>query len=149
LADQCTVADNSPGVVALTAALFSSITAQKVNVVGGFLGLLGTVTPTPVHAPATPDPFAGTTVPNISALPCDPNSGKSITGTVTLSPGRYCNGLTVSGTGNVTLSPGTYYMDGAGIVGGPGLSVLLGGTLTSTGVTIVLTSSSPLINLPG
>ena len=57
LADQCTVADNSPGLVALTVALFSSITAQKVNVVGGFLGLLGTVTPTPVNAPATPRPF--------------------------------------------------------------------------------------------
>jgi Flp pilus assembly protein TadG len=152
LADQCTVADNSPGVVALTAALLSSITAQKVKVVGGFLGLLGTVTPTPVNAPATPDPFAGTTVPDISGLPCNPYSFSTygnITGTVTLSPGRYCNGLTVSGTGNVTLSPGTYYMDGAGIVGGPGLSVLLGGTLTGTGVTIVLTSSSSLVNLPG
>jgi Flp pilus assembly protein TadG len=57
LADQCTVADNSPGLVALTVALFSSITAQKVNVVGGFLGLLGTVTPTPVHAPPDARPF--------------------------------------------------------------------------------------------
>jgi Flp pilus assembly protein TadG len=149
LADQCIVADNSPGLVALTAAVFSSITAQKVKVVGGFLGLLGTVTPTPVHAAATPDPFAGTTVPNISGLPCDPNSGKWITGTVTLSPGRYCGGLGVSGGGNVTLSPGTYYMDVAtGLVGGFGLSVLLGGTVTGTGVTIVLTSSA-LVNLPG
>jgi Flp pilus assembly protein TadG len=156
LADQCTVADNSPGLVALTVALFSSITAQKVNVVGGFLGLLGTVTPTPVHAPATPDPFAGTTVPDISTLPCNlyslggPAPHAPITGTVTLSPGRYCSGMKVSGTGNVTLSPGTYYMDvGTGLVGGFGLSVVLGGTLTGTGVTIVLTSSNPLINLPG
>jgi hypothetical protein len=69
----------------------------------------------------------------------------NITGTVTLLPGRYCNGLTVSGTGKVTLSPGTYYMDG-GLLG---LSVVLGGTLTGTGVTIVLTSSNALINLPG
>jgi hypothetical protein len=149
LADQCTVADNSPGLVALTVALFSSITAQKVKVIGGFLGLLGTVTPTPVHAPSTLDPFAGTTVPGISGMPCDPNSGKWITGTVTLSPGRYCGGLGVSGGGNVTLSPGTYYMDVAtGLVGGFGLSVVLGGTLTGTGVTIVLTSSA-LVNLPG
>jgi hypothetical protein len=65
LADKCTVADNSPGLLALTADLLSSITAQKVTVVGGFLGLLGTVTPTPVHGPATPDPFAGTNVPDI------------------------------------------------------------------------------------
>jgi hypothetical protein len=154
LADRCLVADNSPGLVALTVALFSSITAQKVKVVGGFLGLLGTVTPRPVNAPATPDPFAGTTVPDISTFPCNPYSfggpapHGSITGTVTLSPGRYCNGLAVSGTGNATLSPGTYYMDGAGLVGA-GLAVVLGGSLTGTGVTIVLTSSSPLINLPG
>ena len=125
LADQCTVADNSPGLLALTVALFSSITAQKVKVVGGFLGLLGTVTPAPVNAAKTPDPFAGTTIPDISGMPCDPHSfsppllTRTITGTVTLSPGRYCGGLTVSGTGNVTLSPGTYYMDGGrGLVGG-------------------------------
>jgi Flp pilus assembly protein TadG len=146
LADQCTVADNSPGLLALTVALFSSITAQKVKVVGGFLGLLGTVTPTPVNAPSTPDPFEGTTVPDISTLPCDPNSGKLITGTVTLSPGRYCGGITVAASGNVTLSPGTYYMD-QGLLG-LSFSVALGGKVTGTGVTIVLTSSNPIINLP-
>ena len=147
LADQCTVADNSPGLLALTVALFSSITAQKVKVVGGFLGLLGTVTPAPVTAAATPDPFAGTTVPSISS--CD-HTNLVITGPVTLSPGVYCGGLSVNGSGNAALSPGTYYMDvGRGApVGGFGLSVLLGGKVTGTGVTIVLTSSTP-INLPG
>jgi Flp pilus assembly protein TadG len=158
LADQCTVADNSPGLVALTVALFSSITAQKVKVVGGFLGLLGTVTPAPVNAPATLDPFAGTTVPDILSLYPNcatyslggPTPHGPITTTVNLSPGRYCGGMSVNGGGNVTLSPGTYYMDvGTGLVGGFGLSVVLGGTLTGTGVTIVLTSSSSLINLPG
>jgi hypothetical protein len=146
LADQCTVADDSPGLVALTVALFSSITAQKVNVVGGFLGLLGTVTPAPVNAPRTADPFAGTTIPPLSS--CD-HTNLVISGTVTLSPGIYCGGLTVIGSGNATLSPGTYYMDGGGLVGGFGLSVLLGGTVTGTGVTIVLTASSSLVNLPG
>jgi Flp pilus assembly protein TadG len=146
LADQCNVADNSPGLLALTVALFSSISAQKVNVVGGFLGLLGTVTPSPVNAPATPDPFAGTTIPPISS--CD-HTNLVITGPVALSPGVYCGGLTVSGTGNATLSPGTYYMDvGRGLVGGSGFSVVLGGQVTGTGVTIVQTSST-FINLPG
>jgi Flp pilus assembly protein TadG len=146
LADQCTVADNSPGLLALTVALFSSITAQKVKVVGGFLGLLGTVTPSPVNAPATPDPFAGTTIPPISS--CD-HTNLVITGPVALSPGVYCGGLTVNGGGNATLSPGTYYMDvGRGLVGGSGFSVVLGGQVTGTGVTIVQTSST-LINLPG
>ncbi|MGQ0443829.1 MAG: TadE/TadG family type IV pilus assembly protein, partial [Beijerinckiaceae bacterium] len=149
LADQCTIADNSPGVVALTAALFSSIKAQKVKVVGGFLGLLGTVTPAPVHAAATPDPFAGTTVPDVLSLYPTCAAGSftttgNITGTVTLSPGRYCGGITVTGGGKVTLSPGTYYLDGL-----PGFVVAVGGQVTGTGVTIVLTSSNALVNLPG
>ena len=129
LADQCIVADDSPGLLALTVALFSSITA-----------------PAPVNAPRTADPFAGTTIPTLST--CD-HTNLAISGTVTLSPGIYCGGLTVIGSGNATLSPGTYYMDGGGLVGGLGLSVLLGGTVTGTGVTIVLTASNPLVNLPG
>jgi Flp pilus assembly protein TadG len=147
LADKCTVADNSPGLLALTTDLLSSITAQKVNVVGSSVSLLGTVTPTPVTgAPATPDPFKGTTVPSISS--CD-HTNLVITGPATLSPGVYCGGLTVNGGGNATLSPGTYYMDvGRGLLGGSGFSVLLGGTVTGTEVTIVQTSST-LINLPG
>ncbi|MGH6841308.1 MAG: pilus assembly protein TadG-related protein [Methylocella sp.] len=149
LADECTVADNSPGVVALTAALTSSIKAQKVNVVGGFLGLLGTVTPAPVHAAAAPDPFAGTTIPDVLSLfpTCAAGSFTTtgiIAGTVTLSPGRYCGGIAVAGTGNVTLSPGTYYLDGL-----PGFVVAAGGQATGKGVTIVLTSSNALVKLPG
>jgi hypothetical protein len=158
LADQCDVADNSPGLLALTADLLSSITAQKVTVVGTSLSLLGTVTPTPVTgAAATPDPFAGTTIPDILSLYPNcatyslggTNPWGPITTTVTLTPGRYCGGMSVNGGGNATLSPGTYYMDvGTGQIGGFGLSVLSGGTVTGTGVTIVLTSSSSLINLP-
>jgi Putative Flp pilus-assembly TadE/G-like len=149
LADQCTIADNSNSPLALTVAALATMTAAKIDVVGGVVDVLATVTPTPITgAPATADPFAGTTVPPIASLPCDLHSAQFmlISGTVALSPGRYCGGLTVSGTGNVTLSPGTYYMDG-GLLGGT-FSVLLGGKVTGTGVTIVLTANNPLVGLP-
>jgi hypothetical protein len=151
LADQCIIADNSASGLALTVAALSSITAQKVNVVGGYVNILATVTPTPVTgAPATADPFAGTTVPPISGLPCNPfslNTYGPITGTHALSPGRYCGGMSVIGGGNVTLSPGTYYLD-EGLLGVLNFSVAVGGTVTGTGVTIVMAPSNPLLSLP-
>jgi hypothetical protein len=161
MADQCNIADNSPSPLALTEAALASITAQKVNVVGGYVDVLGSMTTTQgVHTGSTPtqDPFAGTTVPAITSLypTCAPNSfyqpghplGVAITGTVTLSPGRYCGGISVGASGNVTLSPGTYYLDGSTLFGllSPGLVVATGGSVTGTGVTIVLTSSNGLFS---
>jgi hypothetical protein len=159
MADQCNIADNSPSPLALTEAALASITAQKVNVVGGYVDVLGSMTTTQgVHTgvASTADPFAGLSVPTPPAGPCDPNSASNgkITSTVTLSPTlRYCGGLNIGSGGNVTLSPGTYYMDmGLLGVGLPllapdgGLLVASGGSLTGTGVTIVMTSSTGLFS---
>ncbi|MGA7383735.1 MAG: TadE/TadG family type IV pilus assembly protein, partial [Methylocella sp.] len=147
LADQCNVADNSPSPLALTVAALANMTAQKVVVVGGYIDLLGTITTTQgiqTSAPATPDPYAGTPFPAFSGLTCDPNSASflKIGGTVTLSPGRYCGGISVGVGANVTLNPGTYIMDGGTL--GVGLNVAVGGSLTGTGVTIAQTG---LVNL--
>jgi hypothetical protein len=54
----------------------------------------------------------------------------------TLDPGVYCNGISVNAGASLTLNPGIYYIDGGS------LSANGGGTITGTGVTIVLTSSS-------
>ncbi|MCJ1962415.1 TadE/TadG family type IV pilus assembly protein [Novosphingobium mangrovi (ex Hu et al. 2023)] len=54
---------------------------------------------------------------------------------VTLSPGRYCNGMTLKG--NTTLSPGTYIIDGGS------LDVASSATVTGDGVTFVLTGGGP------
>ncbi|MGH6840007.1 MAG: TadE/TadG family type IV pilus assembly protein [Methylocella sp.] len=148
LADQCNIADNSPSPLALTVAALANMTAQKINVVGGYVDVLGTVTTTQgIHtgAPVTPDPLAGTTVPAFSTT-CDPHSARygKITSSVTLSPGTYCNGISVGAGAAVTLNPGTYYLDGALL--SPGLAVTAGGSLTGTGVTIVLTSSTGLFS---
>jgi Putative Flp pilus-assembly TadE/G-like len=156
LADQCNVADNATSPLALTSALATTITAQKVDVVGGIVNVLGTITTTQgthTGVAAKSDPFAGLSVPaSFSSLPCNSESHynttthttHTVTGTVTLSPGRYCGGLTIGAGGSVTLSPGTYYMDGSTLFGllSPGLVVATGGSVTGTGVTIVLTSSN-------
>ncbi|MBT0667133.1 pilus assembly protein [Novosphingobium profundi] len=51
----------------------------------------------------------------------------------TLSPGRYCNGMTLKGT--TTLKPGTYIIDGGS------LDVASSATVTGDGVTFILTGS--------
>ena len=86
------------------------------------------------------DPFATLDVPaNISSMSCA--SGTAMTGAqlnlnsnTTLSEGRYCKGLKITG-GDITLNPGTYIMDS-------GDFDMTGGTLTGSDVTIILTSST-------
>jgi Flp pilus assembly protein TadG len=153
MADQCNIQDNSPSPLALTVDALSKTTAQEVNVVGGYVNVLGTVTTAEgIHTgvASVRDPFAGTTVPaSFSSLPCNSYSNSTyhqITGPVTLSPGRYCGGINVA-AGTVTLGAGTYYLD-LGFPG-TGLAVASGATVTDNGagVTIVITSSGLLSNI--
>src|SRR5262249_19262051 len=53
-------------------------------------------------------------------------------GSATLSPGTYCNGITISGGANVTFTAGTYIMMGGG------LKASSSATLNGTGVTFFL-----------
>jgi len=64
-------------------------------------------------------------------------------GTQTLSPGTY-GGITIAAGANVTMSAGTYYLDANSSCAGNGHGsfVVQGGTVTGTGVTIVLTNSA-------
>src|SRR5579872_7357275 len=84
-----------------------------------------------------PDPYVNVNVPSYSG--CN-STNTAITASKSFTPTNgtfvFCNGLRISGQGNVTLNPGVYIIDGGG------LSVSGGATLTGTGVTIVLTSSS-------
>jgi hypothetical protein len=56
--------------------------------------------------------------------------------TKTISPGVYCNGITVGNASNVTMSPGTYIVDRGSF------DIQGGSTVTGSGVTVVLTSST-------
>jgi hypothetical protein len=66
---------------------------------------------------------------------CDQDNLK-INSTVTLSPGVFCGGISVTAGAVVTLEPGIYYMDQGS------LSVVGNATIQGTGVTIVFTSSN-------
>jgi Flp pilus assembly protein TadG len=111
------------------------VNAHKVAVVGGVNGTSSFHTSVGLQtgAPVTADPYASVSVPSFSG--CNKTSF-STSATTTISPGVYCNGLTVSSPGNVTFNSGVYYIDrGRFTVSG-------GSSIHGTGVTIVLTSST-------
>src|SRR5439155_21126008 len=63
--------------------------------------------------PVAPDPLASLAAPSVP-LSVQSSSKRSISsGSVTLNPGLYQGGISVSGSANVTLNPGTYYVQGS------------------------------------
>ncbi|HEY4722140.1 MAG TPA: hypothetical protein VII92_09855 [Anaerolineae bacterium] len=83
------------------------------------------------------DPYASLGIPSFtSCTNTQMNSGPArYTSNATLSPGTYCGGIRMSGTSTITLNPGVYIMDG-GDFNASGR-----GSITGTGVTIILTNS--------
>jgi hypothetical protein len=84
---------------------------------------------------AVTDPYSGVSMP--SSAGCDYDwygIGWSATPTV-LSPGRYCNGLSIANGATAVLSPGIYYIKSGSF------SIAGGAAVTGTGVTIVLTTA--------
>jgi Flp pilus assembly protein TadG len=131
----CTLYDNSSSGSALTVGGSATLSALAVDVVGGISGKSSITASNGVttsassmadpYSSASYDPYSGCTYNNYTAK-----------NTVTLSPGVFCNGLSLNAGANVTLQPGTYYIDRGG------LSVNGGATLTGDGVTLVFTSST-------
>jgi Flp pilus assembly protein TadG len=63
----------------------------------------------------TPDPLADLPVPDPTTMVVQSTNKTQYTqGSVTLSPGVYRGGISVSGSASLTLQPGIYYMDGGG-----------------------------------
>jgi len=126
------VVDSSSG-SAMNSSGSAGVTATSIAVTGNTAGCCFSPTPT-TGVPPEPDPLAGRAAPTVGS--CDYfNWNKS--GTLTLTPGVYCNGITISGgTSNMTFMPGTYILNGGGI------SVSGGGTINGTGVTFYNTGSS-------
>ena len=131
----CSLYANSNNASAVVNGGSATMSVDSVNIVGGLSGGSGITTANGIHTNSTAadDPYATVNPPSFSG--CNANASKIKT-TVTLSPGVYCNGLTLNAGANVTLNPGIYYIDRGS------LSVNGGATLTGTGVTIVLTSSN-------
>ena len=130
------VVDSSSG-TALSASGGAHVTANSINIVGNYSSSGGaTLSPSPnIHATAQNDPLAYVPAPSVGA--CNYNNYSVSGGAVkAISPGVYCNGISISGGSTVTLSAGTY------ILLGGGLSLSGGSTLTGTGVTFYNTAGS-------
>lgn len=134
---KCGLYVNSNSSSALTLVGNARIEADSVSIVGNLpaadrSSITSTQGITTGAAPAA-DPYQNVQVPQFTG--CD-HSNFSAPKTGTLSPGVYCNGLSVTGNANVQLSPGTYIIDRGSF------SVAGGSTVTGDGVTLVLTNST-------
>ena len=87
------------------------------------------------NAPVLPDPLAYITAPpSPTALTCDHVGVVSVLVTTTLTPGRYCGGITVVAA-TLTLQPGLY------VITGP-VTISAGSVVNGSGVTIYLTKGA-------
>jgi Putative Flp pilus-assembly TadE/G-like len=134
----CGIIVESSSATAFTASGNATVTAPYIGVYGG-KSTSGNVhlTPTPTTGAARQgDPLAYVPAPSVGA--CNyTNTSVSAAASVTLPPGVYCNGITVSGTSTVTFSPaGTFIMKGGG------LHISGNSTVSGSGVTIYNTSGS-------
>lgn len=133
----CGVAANSSESEAVYVEDGASLTVASVTVVGTVNSSGGTITSTkPVQTsqPAVADPYAGVAIPTYSGCAFN-NYYTNTTGTLSAS-GTYCGGISIGG-GTITMNPGVYILNGGYF------SVTAGATVKGTGVTIVMTGSSP------
>ncbi len=107
--------------------------AKSVQAVGYGHHYIQNVLPPLEHAPAVlSDPLASMTLPTAGA--CTYTNKVVTGGTVTLQPGNYCGGLSITGTAEVTLNPGLYVISG-------GLFQVLNSTVSGSDVTVALADS--------
>jgi hypothetical protein len=119
------------GSISAAAYYFSGATGYHTSGNGAFLNsATGQYDASIMHSdvPKTPDPLAALPVPTMPSVATLPNGTKAnsgvswsgnnnygaVNGTLTLSPGTYTGGISVSGNGNLVLQPGIYYMEGGG-----------------------------------
>jgi Flp pilus assembly protein TadG len=131
----CNLYDNSNDPSALTIGGAGTVAALSVGVVGGISGQSSITASSGIKAGLSPipDPYAAASFPPFYG--CDQNN-RQINTSVTLSPGVFCGGLSVTAGAVVTLNPGIYYMDQGS------LSVSGNATINGAGVTIVFTSGN-------
>ena len=130
----CGMAVNSSGSGALTLNSGGTLNAPLVSIVGQLNNVWSTVNVTSLkqNQPAVADPYAS--VPMPSSTGCDYDGFWASGSQLTISPGRYCNGLAIAGGYTWTMQPGIYYIKSGQF------NVAGGASITGTGVTIVLTA---------
>ncbi len=113
----CGVMVNSTDPKGIVANGGACIYADAVGVSGNFVtnGSSNCIEPEPVtEVPPVIDPLAYLTPPPIPLPPPIGVNTKITKGSVTLNPGLYVGGITITG-GNVTFNAGTYILDGGGL----------------------------------
>ena len=137
-APACTVWVNSNASGAVELSGGSTLTAARNCFVGGVKQGLSRIKTAPEQCGMRPDPFSSMTV---SSGACTFNNFRG-SKTVTLTPGVYCGGITLTGGAQVEVTPGIYVIrDGRFVMSG-------GGTMHGDGVTFVIEGAST-VNLSG
>lgn len=106
-APTCGIFSNSVAANGMVLQNTASLTASVICSSGGIVATASQTNVTPeTDCPVMPDPLAGHATPTVGA--CTANSYAVSSGTITLAPGVYCGGMSITGTARVTFSPGTY-----------------------------------------
>ncbi len=154
-ANGCGVVVDSSSTTALRVAGNARVAAKYINVAGGTsVANNATVTPAPLtQASRVPDPLSFLIRPTLGQ--CDySNTSINTTESITLSPGTYCNGISIAGSANVTLNPGTYILWGGGLnirgsssVSGANVTFFITGGGTGQAYAPVSVTGSAVVNL--
>ena len=131
----CSVLDDSSSASALSIGGSAQLATTFAGVVGGIAGQAAISATYGIKSGYhyVADPYSDVVYPAYSG--CDQRN-YSTNGTVTLSAGVYCGGISLNSGASATLNPGIYYLDGGD------LSMAGQSSLRGTGVTLVFTSSS-------
>jgi len=133
----CGIFVDSSSATAIAVSGGTSVTAASIGEAGGYSISGGSsMSPLPTtHVPAQSDPLSNLPAPATGA--CNyVNTSVSGGAVRSLSPGVYCNGISLSGGARVTLSAGTYVLMGGG------LNVSGGATVSGAGVLFYNTANS-------
>jgi hypothetical protein len=129
-ASTCGVYINSSSPAALQLTGNVTLKARTIQVVGGYTQS-GNVTVSEITtgAAAMADPFANLAMPAFSG--CNfTNYSQAGNGSITLKPGTYCGGISITGNHAVTFNPGMYVLYGGGISFSGNVAPILGSDVT-------------------
>lgn len=159
VAKGCSIFSNSVSGKGISVSGKSKMGAEEIMAAGGYRGPLSSYSPKPVtDSVAIPDPLSGRKQPKFSG--CDHKNFTLSKGKVTLRPGVYCGGITLSGNAKARLKKGVYIirdglldMGGNSTIKGNGVGFFLTGASAgfefgaSTQVVLSAPSSGPLAGI--
>jgi Flp pilus assembly protein TadG len=131
----------SVGISNFNNATLKSIYTKGSFAVGSYNHLTLTTAAQTGQATSVVDPYSSLATPSPGT--CTYNNYRAPSGnSVTLSPGTYCGGLTVSSNSNVYFTAGTYYVTNGDLVISSDNNVSCSNCTNGAGVTFVLTQTS-------